>query len=149
MKLQKISSHRAWAVPSPIIMGPFAPGATTVNVQPPSEKVCSIELLTTALSARAPKTPPKHCANMYTKALDMEIIPTRPAEKEIIGFMWPPEIGWTANRRIEIMIAANAESMRFGILTSDSIVEITIVSSMNTRTAVPRSSELQFRTLQT
>lgn len=68
--------------------------------------------------------------------------PTRAAENEMTGFMWPPEIGATARRRIVMERAMSIDIMRFGVLVSISKVEMTMVSIMKTRTAVPRSSPI-------
>lgn len=56
------------------------------------------------------------------------------------GLMWPPDTGNTARIRMVSVIAMRIDIIKFGILTSLSSVEITMVSNINTRTALPKSS---------
>lgn len=72
----------------------------------------------------------------------MEHMPVRAAAKEIIGLMWPPEMGNVARRRIVTTNATRVDKTRFGVLVSVSIDEITMVSSANTKTAVPSTSAI-------
>ena len=96
--------------------------------------------MTTALSAKAPSTPPTHCMKMYTAAREKEMRPTVAAEKVMTGLMWPPETGLVAIRRIATMMATRIERRRFGDEVLVSMEEITIVSIAKTSTAVPTSS---------
>lgn len=135
-----ISSQRAWPVSIPTMTVPCGLGAMTVSVQPPSENACSMLLLTTALSARAPSTPPTHCMKMYTAAREKEMRPTSAAENVMTGLMWPPETGFVAMRRIATTIATRIDKTRFAAVVLVSMEEITIVSIAKTSTAVPTSS---------
>lgn len=66
--------------------------------------------------------------------------PVNVAARVTIGLMWPPEMGWVARRRMVMTIAAIHDITRLGVLVLVSIEEMTMVSSMNTRHAVPRTS---------
>nr|GMC78303.1 hypothetical protein Iba_chr04aCG0470 [Ipomoea batatas] len=63
-------------------------------------------------------------------ALDMEIIPTKAAEKEMMGLTWPPETGSKANIIIVAKMAISIDMIKFGVLVSVSYVEITTLVSM-------------------
>lgn len=71
--------------------------------------------------------------------------PTSAAENDMTGFMCPPEIGQTARRRIVTVMAMRMDIKRVGVLDSVSKDEITMVSIMNTRTAVPSNSPMDAR----
>jgi hypothetical protein len=112
----------------------------TVRVQPPRENISSMVLFTTALSASAPTTAPAHCAKIYTTAREMEMRPTSAAAKVMAGFMWPPETGLTARRRIAVVIAISSDIISFGDSVLVSKEDMTMVSRAKTNIAVPISS---------
>ena len=62
------------------------------------------------------------------------------AESVIAGLMWPPETGLVARRRMAIRRATKQEITMFGVLVSVSKEEMTMVSIMNTKSPVPKSS---------
>lgn len=68
------------------------------------------------------------------------MIPKSAAANVITGFMWPPDTGFAARRRIATMNAIRIDITRFGALIFASIVEITMVSRAKTNTPVPTNS---------
>lgn len=78
-------------------------------------------------------------------AREREMRPIRAAENVMTGLMCPPETGKAARRRIVMVKLMKIDITRFGVFVSVSYEEITMVSSKNTSSAVPRSSAMDAR----
>lgn len=67
------------------------------------------------------------------------------ADRVMTGLMWPPDMGRVARTRTAIVIQIRNAIISFGESVFVSYEEITMVSIMNTKTAVPRSSAIDAR----